>query len=108
MTESALRKAIRAILHEGEGLHVTGAKKVGIDHKEGYTIYLSDGRQDYAPLEGFILKGSAPAMYQCKLITGILRGRLDGGAYSYEFDGIDCEEYVEVDVKTIKLSNQIS
>ena len=108
MTETALRKAIRAILYESEGLRVTGAKKVGIDHKDGYVIYLSDGRQDYAPLEGFILKGSAPAMYQCKLITGILRGRLDGGAYSYEFEGIDCNEYVEVYVKTIKLSNQIS
>jgi hypothetical protein len=108
MTNDSLRQTVRTILRRIGNLHVTGAKKVGIDHKEGYVIYLSDGRQDYAPLEGFTLKGSAPAMYQCKLITGILHGRLDGGAHSYEFDGIDCEEYVEIDIKTIKLSNQIS
>jgi hypothetical protein len=108
MNEDALRKEIRLILNESETLSVKWAKKTGIDHREGYVIYLSDGREDYAPLQGFILKGSAPAMYGCKLITGILIGRLDGGKYSYEFDGIDCEEYVEIDVKTIKLANQIS
>lgn len=108
MDERRLRKAIRAILEGAETLHVKSAKKVGIDHKEGFVIYLSDGREDYAPLAGFSLKGSAPAMYGCKFITGLLRGKLDGGAYGYEFDGIDCEEYVEVDVKTIKLSGHNS
>lgn len=104
MDEMKLRKAIRAILEEAETLHVKSAKKVGIDHKEGFVIYLSDGREDYAPLAGFSLRASASAMYGCKFITGLLKGRLDHGAYSYEFDGIDCKEYVEVDVKTIKLS----
>jgi len=108
MKEETLRKKIRAILRESEGLYVSGARKVGIDHNDGFIINLSDGREDYAPLKGFVLNGTAPAMYGCTFITGTLQGRLDGGVYRYEFDGIDCEHYVEVDVKTIRLSNQIS
>lgn len=105
----SLRKRIRLVLEEMDsGLHVVDAKKVGIDHKEGFTITLSDGRQDYAPLANFTLKSSQSAMYGCMFIVGVMRGKMEGGKYFYEFQGIDCKEYVEADPKTIRLVSQIS
>lgn len=109
MKKSDLRRKIRSIIQEFEtDLHVVKAKKVGLEHKEGFTITLSDGREDYAPLANFILKSYTSAMYGCKLIKGIMRGKLDGGRYLYEFDGIDCKEYVKAYPESIKLAGQIS
>lgn len=104
-----IRQAIRSIIESLESQPtVVGAKKVGIDHKEGFVINLSDGRQDYAPLAGFILKSYSSGMYGCKIITGIMRGKIDDGKFNYEFEGIDCKEYVEVYPESIRMSNQIS
>lgn len=109
MNRNTIRKAIRFILENMESeLKVVGAKKVGIDHKEGFVINLSDGRQDYAPLEGFVLKSSEGTMYGCKFIVGTMRGKIDERRYIYEFQGTDCKEYVEVKPETIRLVNQIS
>jgi hypothetical protein len=109
MDISSLRKNIRLLIQEMDSTpYVVDAKKVGIDHKEGFTITLSDGRQDYAPLANFTLKSYTSAMYGCKFIVGVMRGKMEGGKYFYEFQGIDCKEYVEADPKTIRLVNQIS
>lgn len=109
METKRIREAIRRILTESETqIRVLRAKKVGIDHKEGFVIYLSDGREDYAPLQGFTLTDSQSALYGCKFIKGLLRGRIDNAKNVYSFCGIDCEEYVEVDVDSIVLADQIS
>lgn len=109
MEKPDLRRKIRSIIQELErDLHVVDAKKVGLEHKEGFSITLSDGRMDYAPLANFMLKSYTSAMYGCKFIKGIMRGKLDGGKYLYEFDGIDCKEYVKAYPKSIKLTGQIS
>ena len=101
MNRDKLRIQIRNMIIENEQkTTVTKAVKIGLDHLNKYRIHLSDGSVDYAEGKNIIITNSQQTDYKCSNINGIVKSESNLG---YEFTGVNCDGYIWIDPKSLKL-----
>lgn len=106
MNYNKLRKKIRQLINEEKNdLQVTNCVKVGLDHLSKYRVNLSNNSTDYFQKKNMVITNSSQADYKCSNLAGYVPSE---SGFIYEFTGVNCDGYIWLDPKSVKLSNQIS
>ena len=101
MSLKKIRQIIRGIiLEKNQELEIKNRKEVGLDHLNKFRIYLSDGSVDIIFKKDAIVTNSSQADYKCANISGEVKSYLN---YFYEFTGVNCDNYIWIDINSIKL-----
>jgi hypothetical protein len=97
-----LRKTIRKILNEEtKDLHVVNCAKIGLDHLNKYRVNLSNDSTDFFENKNIVVTNSNQTDYQCSNIAGYVPSE---SGFVYEFIGVNCDGYIWLDPKSVKLA----
>lgn len=101
-----LRRFVGKVLKEHFGpLAVEKVNRLKIDQFGRYSITLNNGMKDSVNIGNITVLKSVPNMYGCKNIFGTMSGENRELNLTYEFQGIECEGYVKLDTRKIKILN---
>jgi hypothetical protein len=98
-----LRKAIRKSLNEeANDLRVEKCVEIGLDHLKKYKINLSNNSTDFFEKKNIVVTNSNQADYKCSNLAGYVPSE---SGFVYEFTGVDCDGYIWLDPKSVKLTS---